>query len=135
MQTPGRTRKLPRNYQVVFDVVCAQAPGQHAAAGDIYAAARRLQPSIGHSTVYRALDRLRDHGLVHEVRVPGTASALYERARHGHAHFLCTGCGRVEDIDYHIPESDIASLNSSRAIAIADVSLTFNGLCEACGGT
>lgn len=133
MQGSGRAKKLPKNYQFVYDVVCAQAPGVHAAAGQIYADAKRRQPGIGHSTVYRALDRLRAIGLVHEVRVPGMASALYERARTGHAHFLCTGCGRIDDIDYDIPDADIVGLNASHAIAIADVALTFNGLCKACG--
>ncbi len=91
MQTPGRPQKLPKNYQLVYDVVCAQPHGAHAAAGEIYAEARRRQSSIGYSTVYRALDRLRDTGLVHEVRVPGATGALYEVARHGHAQlgFAC----------------------------------------------
>ena len=132
MQTAGGPRKLPKNYKVVHDVIAAQPPGRHAAANEIYAEAKRRQPAIGYSTVYRALDRLRDEGLVHEVRVPGASSALYEPARHGHAHFLCTGCGRVADVDYAIPGVDIASLNAAHGIAITDVSLTFNGRCRAC---
>jgi Fe2+ or Zn2+ uptake regulation protein len=132
MHPTGRPQKLPKNYQLVYDVVCTQAPGTHAAAGEIYGKAKRLQSGIGYSTVYRALDRLRDLGLLHEVRVPGMASALYEPARTGHAHFLCTGCGRVEDIDYHISTIDLLGLDKAHGIAIADVSLTFNGLCRAC---
>ncbi len=132
MQTTKRPGRLPKNYQIVHDVVSAQAPGRHAAANEIYAEAKRRQPAIGYSTVYRALDRLRLEGLVHEVRVPGTASALYEPSRHGHAHFLCKGCGQVEDIDYAIPPADLAGLDAAHGIAIADVSLTFNGLCPRC---
>lgn len=132
MQSAARATKLPKNYQLVFDIVSEQAPGRHAAAVDIFAAAKRRQPALGYSTVYRALDRLCQQGLVHEVRVPGTACALYEPARHGHAHFLCTGCGRVEDIDYDIPAADISGLNAAHGIAIADVSLTFNGFCRPC---
>ncbi|UDL94669.1 transcriptional repressor [Lichenihabitans sp. PAMC28606] len=129
---PDTPPKLPKNYRLVYDVVLAQPPGQHAAAGDIYAEARRRQAGLGHSTVYRALERLRDLGLVHEVKVPGTASALYEPSRHGHAHFLCTACGRVEDVDYDIPTADIVALNKANNITISDVALTFNGLCQAC---
>ena len=132
MQTSGPDRRLPKNYRLVYDVVCAQPPGRHAAAGDIFAEAKRRQAGIGYSTVYRALDRLRQQGLVHEVRVPGATSALYEPARHGHAHFLCTGCGRVEDVDYHVAAPDIAGLNVAHGIAIEGVDLTFNGLCGAC---
>ena len=132
MRTSAHAVKLPKNYRLVFDVVSAQPPGTHAAAGAIYVEARRRQSGIGYSTVYRALDRLRDLGLVHEVRVPGTTSALYEPARDGHAHFLCTRCGSVADIDYHIPATDVSGLNANHGIAIVNVMLTFNGLCEAC---
>lgn len=132
MKTAKRPARLPKNYQIVHDVVSAQAPGRHAAAHEIHAEAKRRQPTIGYSTVYRALDRLRDAGLVHEVRVPGTASALYEPSRHGHAHFLCTGCGRVQDVDYAVPAADLSALDAAHGIAIADVSLTFNGLCPRC---
>ena len=124
--------KLPKNHQLVYDVVCAQAVGVHAAAGEIYGEAKRRQAGIGYSTVYRALNRLCETGLVHEVRVPGTASALYEAARSGHAHFLCTGCARVEDIHYDIADADIAGLNRGHEITITDVSLTFHGLCRRC---
>ena len=132
MHSAALPKKLPKNYQLVYEVVCAQPLGVHAAAGEIYGEARRRQASIGYSTVYRALDRLCGAGLIHEVRVPGTASALYEPARTGHAHFRCTGCGKVEDIAYDIPPADIAGLNRSHDIAIDDVSLTFNGRCPAC---
>ena len=134
MHPAARTKRLPKNYQLVFEVICAQPPGVHRAAAQIFTEAKRRQPRIGHSTVYRALDRLRDNGLVHEVRVPGAASALYESARHGHAHFLCTACGAVEDIGYEIPADDLARLDAGHDIAIAAVSLTFNGLCGACRG-
>ena len=96
----SRPRKLPRNYQVVFDVVSALEKGEHAAAGEIYAIARQRRAGIGYSTVYRALDRLRDLGLVLEVRVPGSSSTLYEAARAMHAHFRCKSCGRIDDVDY-----------------------------------
>jgi Fe2+ or Zn2+ uptake regulation protein len=132
MHSADQPKKLPRNYQLVYEVVCAQPPGVHADAGDIYGAAKRRQPGLGYSTVYRALDRLCQTGLVHEVRVPGTASALYEPARASHAHFRCKRCGGVEDIDYDIPPGDLTRLTTSHAIAIEDVSLTFNGVCQRC---
>ena len=132
MQNIIQPKKLPRNYQLVYEVVCAQPLGVHAAANDVYAEAKLRRPAIGHSTVYRALDRLCREGLVHEVRVPGNAAALYEPARTGHAHFRCIGCGAVTDIDYDVPAGDIARLTATHAIAIAEVSLTFNGRCERC---
>ena len=132
---PGRgSKKLPKNYRLVYDVVCAQPEGVHAAASEIHASARRRQPGLGYSTVYRALDRLRDLGLVFELRVPGASSALYEPMRASHAHFLCEGCGRIDDIDYALPAAEIAGVAKAHTVEVTHVALTFNGLCHACRG-
>lgn len=128
------TERLPKNYRLVYEIVNEQAAGAHATPGDIYAEARRRQPGIGHSTVYRALDRLRDLGLILEVRVPGAAAALYEAVRPGHAHFLCDGCGQVEDIEYLPPPDLFDEVAASRGMAITAVSLTLQGLCARCRG-
>lgn len=124
--------KLPKNTRLVLDLVSAQPLGQHVPAHEVYAAARRRQVSIGVSTVYRALERLCAAGLVHAVRVPGATSVLYEPARTGHAHFLCSGCGDVADIDYDLPAGDIAGLNARHGLAIRSAALTFSGLCGRC---
>ena len=127
-----RSKKLPRNYQVVHDVVAALDVGQHAAAGEIHQAARAVQPGIGYSTIYRALSRLTQLGLVLEVSVPGHSSALYEPARANHAHFCCEACGRIADIDYTMPVSEVASVARGNGVAVADVSVTFRGTCGRC---
>ena len=132
MEHVGRRKKLPKNYQLIYDVVCAQREGAHAAAGEIYASAKRLQSGIGYSTVYRALDRLRDLGLVLEVRVPGMASALYEPARAGHAHFHCIQCGRIDDVEYNMPATDVTAVADRYKIEVNNVVMTLNGLCHAC---
>lgn len=126
--------KLPKNYALIYDVVCAQPTGRHASASEIHAAARRRQPGIGYSTVYRALDRLHDLGLVLEVRLPGSASALYEPAQPGHAHFHCVRCGRVEDVEVSLPAAELAALAERHRIEISSVATTLNGLCEHCRG-
>ena len=127
-----RPKKLPRNYRLVYDVVSAMPEGRHASAAEVHSASRSKQAGIGYSTVYRALDRLRELGLVLEVRVPGSPSALYEAARAGHAHFRCDACGRIDDIAYTLPSDEIARVRASAEIDISDAVVTFNGLCRAC---
>ncbi len=100
---PPTPKRLPANYQLVYDVVRAQEPGLHAPAGDIFTRAKALKASLGYSTVYRALDRLCQMGLVLELHLPGMNAALYEQARSGHAHFVCRSCGRIEDVDCDVP--------------------------------
>jgi Fe2+ or Zn2+ uptake regulation protein len=124
--------RLPSNYNVILEVVRSQGTGQHATTSDIFAEAKRRKPRIGYSTVYRALNRLRDLGLVLEVRIPGAASALYEPMGTSHAHFLCKGCGRVDDIDYIPSKAVFAELSLGQDMEISDLSVTAHGLCAAC---
>ncbi len=124
--------RLPKNYWLVHDVLCSQAPGTHATTRDIFAAVAQRRPGIGYSTVYRALGRLCDLGLVAEVRLPGGASAVYEPARTGHAHFLCTNCGRVDDIDYAPVPAALEALAETLSIKVSKVLLTLRGTCAQC---
>lgn len=128
----GGDARLPENHRLVYDVVCGQKPGTHATTRDIFAVVARRRPGIGYSTVYRALDRLCALGLVAEVRVPGGASAVYEPARTDHAHFLCTGCGRVDDVDYALAPAEVEALAAARGIEVSHAVLTLRGVCARC---
>ena len=138
MKTSDHSKRLPANYQLVYDVVRAQAPGVHAPAGDIFSRAKALKSTLGYSTVYRALDRLCGMGLVLELHLPGMSAALYEQARAGHAHFVCRACGRIEDVDCDVPADAIHSFVKGRAGEVEEIILTVHGRCMACrtdGGT
>ena len=124
--------RLPANYKIVLDIIREQGTGEHATTGDIFAKAKRRKPEIGYSTIYRALDRLRVLGLVSELRIPGTSSALYEPVRTSHAHFVCDGCGRVDDIDHSPSASAFKQLAKGRDIEITGISLTLHGMCADC---
>ncbi len=127
--------RLPPNHRIVLEIVREQGRGRHATTGDIFSEARRRKPRIGYSTVYRALERLRELGLVSEVRIPGAASALYEPVGDSHVHFVCNACGRVDDIDHAPSLAAFAELAKSRGIDITGVSLNLDGLCPECKGS
>lgn len=127
-----RPKRLPANYQLVYDVVRTQKPGFHAAAGEVFARARKLKAGLGYSTVYRALGRLRDLGLILEVHVPGMNAALYEIARPGHAHFVCRVCGALDDIDCEAPAGAIRALVTAHGSEVDDITLTVHGRCARC---
>ncbi len=130
--TLNASHRLPANYRLVYDVVRSQEPGLHAPAGEIFARARSLKPTLGYSTVYRALDRLCRMGLVLELHVPGMSAALYEQARSGHAHFVCRSCGRIEDVDCDVPAREIRTAVEARDGMVDEITLTVHGRCSAC---
>jgi len=125
---------LPKNYQLVYDIVEESGVGRHLTTSDIYAEALKRRPGIGFSTVYRGLERLRDLGFVSELSIPGADAATYEPAGLRHAHFRCSTCGKIEDVDYAIAPRTIQQLALRHGFTIDTESVTFGGRCATCGG-
>ncbi|HTQ33215.1 MAG TPA: transcriptional repressor [Stellaceae bacterium] len=132
--TAIQAARLPKNYQLVLAVVRSLGRGTHATTREIFAEAKRKQPRLGYSTVYRALLRLRDLGEVAEVNIPGLPSAVYESATSKHAHFHCQKCGRVEDISFVGEVGDLAKIVQTNH-SINDLSLILHGICADCAAT
>jgi Fe2+ or Zn2+ uptake regulation protein len=124
--------RLPANYRVILDVVNEYGRGRHATAQEVFLRARERRPGIGFTTVHRGLARLYQLGAVLKLDVTGEGSALYEPATAPHAHFRCTRCGAVEDVDYASGASVRADLESRHGLAISGESITFTGLCRSC---
>jgi Fe2+ or Zn2+ uptake regulation protein len=123
---------LPKNYQLVYEIVEESGVGRHLTTSDIYAEALKRRPGVGFSTVYRGLERLRDLGLVSELLIPGADAATYEPVGVRHAHFRCSTCGSIEDVDYAIAPSTIEKLARQHGFKIKNESVTFEGLCAGC---
>jgi Fur family ferric uptake transcriptional regulator len=126
------TPRLPANYQVVLDAVNTYGSGRHATAQDVFDRARRLRPGIGFTTVHRGLARLHELGYVLKLDIAGEGSAMFEPATATHAHFRCTACGAVEDIDFACDPATRERLEASHGLSIRSESITFTGLCRPC---
>jgi len=126
--------KIPANYRLVLDVVHEYGAGRHASAIDVYQRARERRPGIGFTTVHRGLARLHELGLVLKLDISGEGSAMYEPATSPHAHFRCSGCGTVEDVDYACDPAALAELEMRRGLRIQSESITFSGRCSRCAG-
>jgi Fur family transcriptional regulator, ferric uptake regulator len=123
---------LPKNYRLIHDIVEESGTGRHLTTSDIYAEAAKRRPGIGFSTVYRGLERLRDLGLVSELYVPGADAATYEPAGLRHAHFRCSVCGEIQDVEYATAPRTIKKLALQHGFNIESESVTFAGRCAAC---
>ena len=130
-----RRPSLPKNYQLIYDIVKASGVGRHLTSTEIYAKASKRRPGIGFSTVYRGLERLRALGLVSELDVPGADAATYEPSGPRHAHFRCSECGAIEDVAYAIPTRTLNALTSQHGFKIESERVTFVGRCEACSAS
>jgi Fe2+ or Zn2+ uptake regulation protein len=129
--TPTEPR-LAKNYRLVNEILREQGPGTHLSVADVHALAQQRQPGIGFTTVYRALARLRELGLVSEILLAGADYAYYETAASPHAHFRCDVCGKVEDVDYLLSQRIVDDLARKQNADVTDVSLTLHGRCASC---
>jgi Fe2+ or Zn2+ uptake regulation protein len=104
--------------------------GRHLTAEQVLSMVGERLPGISLPTVYATLDVLEELGLVRRVHSPG--ALLFDPRPDDHAHALCRGCGRVEDID---ATADLAGpLKGARRAGYepdgAEVLVT--GLCPSC---
>jgi Fur family transcriptional regulator, ferric uptake regulator len=124
--------RLPKNYELILEVVVASGRGRHLTMSEVFAQTSARRPGIGFSTVYRGLVRLRDLGLISEIFVPGADSATYEPTAERHAHFRCTTCGTIEDVDYALPPRVLRGVAEKSGFAISAGTVNFEGRCGRC---
>ena len=124
--------RLSKNHRLVYDIVQEQGIGRHLPMAELYELARTRRPGIGFTTVYRALTRLRDMGLVAEIALPGADSAYYEIAAPPHAHFRCIECGSVSDGPFSLPEDVIAEASQRLRAEITGGTVSLQGRCQHC---
>jgi Fe2+ or Zn2+ uptake regulation protein len=87
-------------------------------------------PLASRATIYSTLTLLRDLGVVTAVPGPG-GDARYDANPEPHQHFLCTRCGRLEDVPpswlpVAVPDGVATSFRVHRFRVVAE------GLCETC---
>jgi Fur family transcriptional regulator, ferric uptake regulator len=124
--------RLAKNHRLVYDIVSNQGHGTHLAMTDIHELALARRPGIGFTTVYRALSRLRDAGLVSEILLPGADAAYYEPAGEAHAHFRCSTCGRIEDVAFTLTPEVTENLATRHNVAVDSAQVILHGRCANC---
>jgi len=123
---------LPKNYQLLRDIVWTAGRGAHQTASDIYSMARRRQPGIGFATVHRGLGRLCELGEIMKIEVPSGDAAWYEPPAPAHSHLFCETCGELHDVDYALPRRTLRAIAEREGVRIATEAVTFRGLCKDC---
>jgi Fur family peroxide stress response transcriptional regulator len=101
----------------------------HPTAAEIFEAVNRVAPRSSRGTTYNNLRDLVKAGMVREVAVEGRA-ARFDAKGMRHHHFICDGCGKVEDMEwYDVPAPAPASLGRR---VLRECELNLRGLCAKC---
>ncbi len=122
----GGLRCTPQRYGVMAFLM--EHTG-HPTAPEIFEAVNRLDPRSSRATIYNNLRDLVQAGLVREVAVEGRAARFDVKAKQHH-HFICDGCGSVEDLEwYDVPRPASASLGKR---ILRECEVIVRGLCAKC---
>ncbi|WP_322805400.1 Fur family transcriptional regulator [Thermanaerothrix sp.] len=118
--------------QLAILEVLAGEGDSHLSALEIYERLKARLPAIAPSTVYRALERLTQQGLV-SVSDMGQGVTLYERVGQAlHHHLVCTACGRIFTIDHAQVGPFFAAIEAAHDFRIQTNHLILFGLCADC---
>jgi len=100
----------------------------HLDASEIYQLAKREDPKINLSTVYRTVRLLEELGVV-EASELGEDHQHYEVRVDEHYHLICLDCGKVVEIP---PVDAVRKLGKERGFEVVGVKLELLGYCAAC---
>ncbi len=103
----------------------------HLDADEIYRRARKRQPRLSLSTVYRTVQALKKLGLIEELHFDESHHRYEAKPQSKHHHLVCLGCGRV--IEFQYPLSRIKRYVAGGGdFEIVDADIRVTGYCPRC---
>lgn len=103
----------------------------HPTADIVYQNVRQITPSISLGTVYRNLSLLADRGEIQRLRV-GDGTDRFDADLSPHYHFVCDGCGCVQDLRMDDIEDILDMARRHFSGRITGHMTYFYGLCSQC---
>lgn len=85
-------------------------------------------PTLSKTTIYNVINKLKDFDLVHELRIEET-EVRYDWKSEPHAHFKCTQCSKIYNIDYKCAMFKIDEVDGHH---IDQRQINFIGICRDC---
>ncbi|MCB1063391.1 MAG: transcriptional repressor [Verrucomicrobiae bacterium] len=122
--------RMTKQRKVVYEVLMDER--DHPTASEVFMRAKGQMPGISLATVYNCLETMTQAGLIKQVNVDREASRYCPNLR-PHAHFFCSECHQISDIDLR-NHADIAAVwDMPEGSRIDHVDVAMKGVCPHCG--
>ncbi len=104
----------------------------HMDADEVYRRARKKQPRISLSTVYRTLQTLKGLGLVEEVHLDEEHHHYEIKPPTEHYHLVCLGCGKVVEFECQMSQKMKEEVSREKGYKIINTEVRMTGYCPSC---
>jgi Fe2+ or Zn2+ uptake regulation protein len=104
----------------------------HLDADEIYRQARKKEPRLSLSTVYRSLQAFKKLGLVEEVHFDEDHHHYELKQPPEHHHLVCLGCGRIIEFQHPVSRYVRRNVAEAKDFEIVDTELRMTGYCSRC---
>ncbi|MBA7675302.1 Ferric uptake regulation protein [subsurface metagenome] len=105
---------------------------RHLDADGIYLQARKKQPRLSLSTVYRTLRTLRKLGLVEELHFDETHHHYEVKTSVEHHHLVCLGCGKVAEFSCLLSPKMKENIGREKGFEVTGAEVRMTGYCAKC---
>ena len=128
-QLRAHGRRVTKQRLAVLDAV-DHSP--HAGADEVAAIVRTTLPDISLQSVYVVLTDLTDTGMLRRIEPPHSPARYETRVDDNHHHAMCTGCGRIEDVDCAVGHAPCLTPSDTHGMTIQIADVLYQGLCADC---
>lgn len=105
--------------------------GGHPTAYDVHARVTPRVPSLSLATVYATLSALIEAGAIFDLGSAGRGPTHHEVNPEPHANFVCTQCGRIEDI-FDVSAGELRDGVVRRGHRVRGLRMVLYGTCATC---
>lgn len=128
-QLRAQGRRVTPQRRAIIQVLL-ESDSMHSTAEQVFARVRDTMPDMSPATIYNTLHELVEMGVLSELEL-GLGERHYDLITADHAHLVCLGCKRVEDVPYD-HEAFVLSTEHVHGFQIVDHRIMFRGYCPAC---
>lgn len=104
----------------------------HATADDVFSRVSGTLAGTSKQSVYNALGDFADAGLARRIEPAGHSGTFELRVGDNHHHVVCTGCGRIDDVDCVVGAAPCLHVPEGSGFVIETAEVTFWGMCPDC---
>ena len=121
-------RMTPQRMAVLHSL---RSAGGHLSPVEVYEQARRRQPGLTETTVYRTLEFLAENGYALAAHVGG-GKLVYELTEENHHHLICRNCKKTVAVKASALTHLSNALGASTGFQLDFSHITLFGLCQDC---